>query len=249
MQRCVDDSRDFELRSTGAHGTGRPDAHVSGDRDNRRRRRGCATRRYASRDLSTSDFELRDNAVLQRIEAISIVAVPIDVTLVVDVSNSTSGQIAAYQRDVSAIAASLRSIDRLRVLSFESVVREVVPLTPADGAVAVARLETGRLSSVYDGVAAALLRQSEPGKRHLIIAYTDGGENRSILTGNQLLDLAKTADAVLNVVTPRALPEIVELDSKPCNPSSAPGGLLKTDTVYDPVKGRMVNALGVRIPW
>jgi hypothetical protein len=49
----------------------------------------------------------------------------------------------------------------------------------------------------------------------LIGAYTDGGENRSILTGDQLLQIAQSSQSVLHVVSPTRIPYVVKTD-RPC---------------------------------
>jgi hypothetical protein len=78
--------------------------------------------------LTSADFTLTDNGVRQTIEAVALGDVPVDVSLVVDVSGSTIAQLDAYRRDVRSIAALLRPIDRLRVVAFETSVREPVSL-------------------------------------------------------------------------------------------------------------------------
>jgi VWFA-related protein len=165
--------------------------------------------------LTSADFTLADNGILQQIDAVGLAEVPVDVSLVVDVSGSTAAQLETYRRDVSAIAKVVRPIDRLRVIAFETAVREIMPLAPSTGTVPVERLDSGRTSSVYDGIAAALLRRTESGRRHLIVAYTDGAENRSILTSDQIVEIGKSSEAVLNLIAPGRLPFIVETD-KPC---------------------------------
>jgi len=165
--------------------------------------------------LSREDFSLTDNGVVQKIESAEAASVPVDLSLVVDVSGSTSEQLLAYRRDVTEIAQLLRSTDQLRLIAFETGVRELLHLTsPADVARTRA-LDSGRTSSVYDGIASALLRQPKSGRRQVILVYTDGVENRSVVNGEQLLAIAKTSEGVVHFVTPRRLPFIVETD-KPC---------------------------------
>ena len=152
--------------------------------------------------LVSADFALTDNGVLQSIDAVSIdaVAVPVDVTLVVDTSGSTSDSISQFRADVLSIAQLLRPIDRLRLIAFDSRVKQLFALQPAGAAVPVELLTTGNLSSVFDGVAAALLRQPDLDRRGLIVAFTDGIDNRSILLPEQLLAVAKRAETVLHAV-------------------------------------------------
>src|SRR5262249_52360834 len=131
-------------------------------------------------DLTAADFSLDDNGVGQTIEAVALSEVPVDVSLVVDVSNSTTGLLDAYRKDVIAVTEMLRPIDRIRLIEFATPVQEPLSLTPVNGSLSV-RFTTAGASSVYDAVAAALMRPSEAGRRHLIVAFTDGVENASVL--------------------------------------------------------------------
>ena len=193
-------------------------------------------------DLKASDFEVTDAGVKQKIELVALTEVPVDVTLIVDVSNSTTPRLETYRRDIRTIASTLRPIDRFRVLTMASEVREVMPLTTATEGRTLPTLEGGGQSRIFDGIAAALMQPIEPGRRHLILAFTDGLENRSILTGPQLIAIGQTSAAVLHVVSSQPIPEIIEPDRKPCNMAAvvrttgdfpAP----ERQTVYDPSRG------------
>ena len=193
-------------------------------------------------DLTASEFEVTDAGVKQKIELVALREVPVDVTLVVDVSSSTTQQLETYRRDIRTIASTLRPTDRLRVLTMESEVREVVPLTTATQGLALATLQGGGQSRIFDGIAAALMQPTEPGRRRLVLAFTDGFENRSVLTGPQLIALGQTSAAVLHVVAPKPIPDIVEPDQKPCNMAAVVGTTggfpgPERDVVYDPLRG------------
>src|SRR5262245_34543482 len=74
--------------------------------------------------LTADDFQVIDNGVLQTISAVSLEAVPIDLTLVLDASASMLGAgEAQLRRDVGDIAAQLGRGDRLRLLSYATQVR------------------------------------------------------------------------------------------------------------------------------
>ena len=174
-------------------------------------------------DLAAAEFALTDNGVPQQIDAVILTEVPVDISVVVDVSGSTFSQIVWYRRDVAAVAAMLRPIDRLRLITFESQVHEIQPLAPAGGAIDVDRILPGRISSVFDGLAAALLRESDAGRRHLVVGYTDGFDNRSVMTTDQLVELGRTSEAVLHLVVANQLPDIDEAD-RPCRNAMATAG-------------------------
>jgi hypothetical protein len=132
-------------------------------------------------NLSAADFVLTDNGVPQQVELVDVAAVPLDVSLVVDLSGSTYGSQGRYRNDVAGIARIIRAGDRLRVIAFSRDVEEILPLSPAGTRPPVERLTMGTSSSVFDGIAAAILRRVELGRRHLVVAFTDGGEGGTLI--------------------------------------------------------------------
>ena len=158
-------------------------------------------------NLTAADFVLTDNGVRQTVESVQIEAVPVDVTLAIDVSGSTRGLLGRYRSDVAAIAQLLRPTDRLRLIAFGSRVDEPLRLAPVAGRAPVDRLAASSNSAVYDGIAAALLRTPGIDRRHLIVAFTDSYDNRSILSPELLLAAARRSEAVLHIVSgePRAM--------------------------------------------
>jgi len=149
--------------------------------------------------LTPADFVLTDNGVPQTVELVDVDAVPVDISLVVDVSGSTANRLDQYRADVTSIATTIRPQDRLRVITFASDPRQIMALQPAGGIPAVDDMDAGFSSSVYDGIAAALIRRVDLDRRHLIVAFTDGFENSSILTLDMLMDIAKQSESVLHL--------------------------------------------------
>jgi len=150
-------------------------------------------------DLTAADFVLTDNGVPQAIELVGMQAVPIDVSLVVDLSGSTAGQLDRYRSDVLGIARAIRPTDQLRVITFGISVDQLLALSPGGTVPPVANMKSIGASSVYDGIAAALIRAVDIDRRHLIVAFTDGGENASILTLDDLLAVAQRSESVLHL--------------------------------------------------
>jgi hypothetical protein len=75
--------------------------------------------------LTSADFRLLDNKVTQTITAVVLESLPIDVTLFLDTSPSTAGKHDSLKSDVRTIAGMLRPDDRLRLLTFDSKIRDV----------------------------------------------------------------------------------------------------------------------------
>lgn len=157
-------------------------------------------------NLTAVDFAVSDNGVPQVVESVQIEAVPVDVTLAVDVSGSTRELLGRYRSDVAAIAELLRPVDRLRLIAFGSRVDEVLRLAPIVGRAPVERLTASSNSAVYDGIAAALLRPTTIDRRHLIVAFTDSYDNRSVVSPELLAATARRSESVLHIVSPEPPP-------------------------------------------
>jgi len=160
--------------------------------------------------LTAADFQVRDNGVLQRIESVEAAAVPIDVTLVIDVSGmarsrlavkaSTEKTVAHLNAEIARVAAGLRPVDRLRVLAADTYVQQVVPLSPADSVPPIRRMASGGLSSNYDAIMAAVLQPVEPDRRHVVIASVKVFDTMSGVEAAAVRDVAAQSDALLHVV-------------------------------------------------
>jgi len=172
-------------------------------------------------DLRPEDFELRDNGIVQRIESLDKESLPIDMTIVADyfdAGGSARGvvpgqmsyaeeQRAQLKVDVMNISALLGTGDRLRVIEVENEPYEVRPLRsgglagvpgPRPGDI-IGRLSYMRNSAIYDAVAIALMRFTPMGRRHMVLTFTEGVDDGSVLTKDKLLAIAARADAVMHL--------------------------------------------------
>ena len=160
--------------------------------------------------LTAADFVLTDNGVRQQIESVEATSVPIDVTLVVDVSGNpgmawrtavNATEVAAgVQREVSQVAGLLRPIDRLRLVTIDRYVRQVWPFLPVNALPPVRDLEGDGLASTYDALTAALLHPVGPARRHVVIARTKGVDTMSAVSAGALGAIAGKSDARFHLV-------------------------------------------------
>jgi VWFA-related protein len=150
--------------------------------------------------LTPNDFRVYDNDLPQIVDSMSTEAVPIDVTVLLDTSGSVAALRARLQRDVTRMAGLLHADDRIRLLTFGYGVEQPIGWHAPGDAFTIAVPPVGRVSAIYDALAVALMRRSEPGRRHLIVALTDGQDWSSVTTSAQLLNIASRADSVLHIV-------------------------------------------------
>jgi hypothetical protein len=149
-------------------------------------------------NLSTADFRLTDNDVPQSIEAVTIESVPLDVTLFMDTSGSTAGALDRMKANVIAIAKMLRPDDQFRLLTIGLSVETPVPWQRAGNPITLNMKAVPGISLVYDALFVALTHTPEAGRRHLIVAMTDGEDCGSLLDGSRVLDASGRSEAVLH---------------------------------------------------
>lgn len=153
--------------------------------------------------LTAADFELRDNGVLQTISRVSAETVPVDLTLVLDLSGSVDA--ALLERLKAAVRSTIRALlpgDRVRLLALSHVLREISPFAPASATIPLDGLTAGGATSLYDGLAAAMMHRSTPDRRQLIVAFTDGKDSTSVVDAPTLEQIARLTDSVVAIVVP-----------------------------------------------
>ena len=150
--------------------------------------------------LTAADFELYDNGVRQDIRAVSADSLAVDVTLVVDTSGSVVRSIGRFKSDVRDIVGQLRPDEQVRLITFDSGLREIFPMQGPSNRVPVDEIRLGDLTSLLDAMLFALARAPRPDRRHLVLVFTDGYDNASLIGYRAIADLASRAEATLYVV-------------------------------------------------
>lgn len=160
--------------------------------------------------LTTGDFVLTDNGVRQQIESVEASAVPIDVTLVIDLSGNPRGPWiprVAHAKVAGAIEAEAREVtkllrpdDRVRLLAIDTYVQHVWPLQRVSGVPPIRRIESNGLAALYDTLATALLQPVEAARRHVVIARTKGLDTISATSAQAVRAIAERSDALFHLV-------------------------------------------------
>jgi Ca-activated chloride channel homolog len=153
--------------------------------------------------LKAADFELLDNGVPQEITDVAYEKLPIDVTLLLDVSASVSGDdLDELRRALREVRADLGTGDRLRLLTFNMRVQRLIDFTesPSNIDKTLAQLRGGGSSAVFDGLAVALAAAESPGRRRLVVLFSDGQDSSSITDGNTLLDVARRSTSTVAII-------------------------------------------------
>jgi Mg-chelatase subunit ChlD len=156
------------------------------------------------RGLKPGDFLLLDNEVAQQVEAVTVDSVPIDVTILLDASASVGTRgVRASDDETKRIAALLRPSDRLRVVAFSTDTQELVPLQPAADDLVVPPVAAEGSTSLNDALVYTFITtHPAPDRRHLMVVFTDGYENSSLVGDAAMHAVAARADTVIHVVVP-----------------------------------------------
>jgi Ca-activated chloride channel homolog len=153
--------------------------------------------------LTARDFALTDNGAAQDIETVTLEKIPLSVTLVLDTSQSVSGERLIHLEEAGRqLTAALRPDDRAALITFSHAVTLRVPMSGDMGTMRAALGEmTGNgATALRDAVHFALQLQPHDQTRPLVLVFTDGRDTASWLTEDAVLDSARRAGVVLHAV-------------------------------------------------
>jgi VWFA-related protein len=153
--------------------------------------------------LRATDFELKDDGVVQSAELVSAESRPVQAALVFDTSSSVAGdKMAALRSAGAAFLDGLAMKDEASLFAFsEEIAWRARPTT--DKEVVRESLRGVRAvgtTSAYDALYAALVL-ADPQMPSLIVLFTDGEDNVSILGGAEVRKVAEVSNALVHVVS------------------------------------------------
>jgi VWFA-related protein len=149
--------------------------------------------------LKPADFVVLDNGVPQKVQSLEGEAVPADITLVVESGYAMRNYIGTVSDQVAKISKMVRPLDRLEVISIDTYVEQLLPLKPAAEQPALGRLTVGRFTSSNDAMVAALLREPDRERPHLIIVIGDTIDQISATDLSTVRDIARQSGAIFVV--------------------------------------------------
>ncbi len=164
--------------------------------------------------LTSADFELRDNGVVQKIDAVAVEDVPVTLTLVLDVSGSVEGQpLDDLRSAIGAAADALSARDQLALFTFSHQIgMAAAPTRELEQVRSAARAVTADgATSLYDATLAALVMRERVDGRAVMLVFSDGADTASWLDPRRVLAAAQRSDVVVYVV---ALSDLFEREDK-----------------------------------
>ena len=135
--------------------------------------------------LRPQDLQVREGTIAPQANVtLASMVSPVALALVIDTSGSMAGQpLADAKAAVGSMVGSLGAIDQVAILSFNSAVRVVQPLTSekSRALAGVGSIVAGGDTAIYDAAesAADLLEAADPKARRAIVLLTDGLDTAS----------------------------------------------------------------------
>ena len=153
-------------------------------------------------DLKKDDFEVREDGVAQKIEIFNRDELPLDVALVLDLSDSI-GPFLGPLRDAATVAlAALKPNDQVALFTFASEAEMRTPLTREKNKIAdqIATFDARGATNINDGIFVAaeyLLKAPPMGRRVIILISDDVGTDAGGQGTRDIVTEAIASDAVL----------------------------------------------------
>ena len=165
--------------------------------------------------LTESEFEVRDNGILQTVTILVVGAFPIDIVLALDMSSSLSPErLAALRAASEGLLDAVRTDDRVALLTFNHALTRHQALTSDTSAVrdALAGIRPSGATALTDAMYAGIGSLESTDRRTLLLVFSDGIDTASWLTPAAVVERARRSGTVVYVVSaadPARTPELI----------------------------------------
>lgn len=151
--------------------------------------------RYVS-GLTRKDFSVVDEGQEQRIDTFEAMESPLAVLLVMDASESMVGKIDDARAAAHAFIKAFNAGDELGLYTFNSSLTGTIDLTKDLRKLhaALDEIRPEGATALYDATGAAIRRLKKANKRKAIVLFTDGADNQSRLSVDQVIDIARASE-------------------------------------------------------
>jgi VWFA-related protein len=159
--------------------------------------------------LAAADFELTDNGTPQTIEQVYVEQLPLNVIMVLDSSGSVEGErLRSLKAGATTVIERLRPRDRAALVSFSHRLDLGAALTADVAALrgSVNALDAAGSTALRDAAFAALALRTADATRTLVLLFSDGLDTASLLSEDQVLEIARRSDAIVYTIGIREEP-------------------------------------------
>lgn len=151
--------------------------------------------------LTAPDFRVTDNGVSQALADVSQETLPIDLTVVADLSATADGApLDALRRSIDEILGRLQPADRASLIVFDQRMREVDLRARRLSITVDSTWSASSPAALFDAAAAALITPIEASRRRMVILFTEGQDQGSFLDEVDVADVASRGGATVFVV-------------------------------------------------
>ena len=159
--------------------------------------------------LSMDDFAVYEDGVQQELSFFAAKDVPLDLALLLDTSASMTDKMATMHEAAAGFAARLRQGDRVSIVDVKDTIKVLHALDDdLGGADAAIRRTTARGgTALYNGLYMTLRemvkqrRQNGEVRRQAIAVLSDGEDTASLVTVDDVMDVAKQSGIALYTIT------------------------------------------------
>jgi Ca-activated chloride channel family protein len=153
--------------------------------------------------LTQEDFQVYEDGVLQTVTNFSREPLPIALSIALDTSTSMERKLPVAQEAAAGFVRRLTPKDLAQIIDFDSQARILQSFTNDKVALeqAIRRTQAGGSTSLYNALYTALselktVRGPQTGevRRQAIVALSDGEDTSSLVTFDDVLDLAKRSE-------------------------------------------------------
>jgi VWFA-related protein len=152
--------------------------------------------------LQASNFELKDNGVPQVADLLAAESEQLHAVLVFDTSSSLAGdRLTALRAAGNAFLDGLGREDQVALVGFSEEIAWLTPSTADKAAVrrGLDNLDAAGTTAAFDALYAAVALSEQAG-RSLIVLFTDGEDNMSVLSQKQLVTVVERSNALVHTV-------------------------------------------------
>jgi Ca-activated chloride channel family protein len=168
-----------------------------------------ANQRYVS-DLNRDDFVVLENGITQNLTFFARTGIPLALALLIDTSASMEQTLATAQDAAIGFVRQIGPTDLATIIDFDSRVQTAQGFTSDQGALesAIRRTAAGGSTALYNAVYIALkelgkvMPQDDPQtpRRRAIIVLSDGDDTSSLVSFDEVLDLASRSDMAIYTI-------------------------------------------------
>jgi Ca-activated chloride channel family protein len=167
--------------------------------------------------LSASDFTVLEDGVRQEVSFFAATAVPLDLAILLDTSGSMGASMGLVQEAAMNFVATLRAGDRAMVVDIKNATKILYPLGP-DVAMARRAIQSTTAAGgtgLYNGLYLTIkelgkVRRSgvDEIRRQAIVVLSDGLDTASLITFDDVMDVAKQSGVAIYTITVRSRPKV-----------------------------------------